>query len=261
MTDLIPFDYSGRQVRTVTVDGEPWFVAADVCAVLGIVETHRAVASLDDDEKDRHSVTTPGGVQEVVTINEPGLYSLVLRSRKPEAKLFKRWITHEVLPAIRATGSYGNVPALPDMNTPEGQLQIIEAWRASVVKTIEQAEEIKALKPKADYVDGFVNANDDLTLLRVLANQVGMKESALRELLVAQNVIYRKREGTRWSRSQGRQVAEYSWHAKAGYATWFVERDQPEAPRLHNGQMRTTLYATPVGKVKVAELVTRLGAA
>jgi anti-repressor protein len=245
----------------VTVDGEPWFVAADVCAVLDLGNPRSSLALLDDDEKGVHTVDTPGGPQQVTVINEPGLYSLVLRSRKTEAKLFKRWITHEVLPAIRATGSYGGVPALPDMNTPEGQLQIIEAWRASVVKAIEQAEEIKALKPKADYVDGFVNANDDLTLLRVLANQVGMKESALRELLVAQNVIYRKREGTRWSRSQGRQVAEYSWHAKAGYATWFVERDQPEAPRLHNGQMRTTLYATPVGKVKVAELVSRLGAA
>jgi prophage antirepressor-like protein len=115
-TELIPFDFEGRQVRVVTdAQGEPWFVAADVCAALHLPDTHKAVARLDDDEKGRNSIPTLGGDQEMTVVNEPGLYSLVLGSRKPEAKRFKRWVTHEVLPTIRKTGRYAlsGTPALP----------------------------------------------------------------------------------------------------------------------------------------------------
>ncbi len=100
------FNYNGNQVRTVVVNGEPWFVAKDVCEILEITWVKDAVEGLDEDEKGRAIIPTPGGNQQMTIINEPGLYSLVLRSRKPEAKQFKRWITHEVLPAIRKTGGY-----------------------------------------------------------------------------------------------------------------------------------------------------------
>jgi prophage antirepressor-like protein len=103
------FNFGERPIEVHTVNGEPWWVGRDVCEVLGISQPHRSIAQLDDDEKGRHTVTTLGGRQEVVIVNEAGLYSLILRSRKPEAKTFKRWITHEVLPAIRKTGAY-----LPD---------------------------------------------------------------------------------------------------------------------------------------------------
>ena len=93
-------------VRVVQVNGEPWFVAADVCRALEISNSRDAVARLDDDEKGVGSTDTLGGKQGMQIINEPGLYTLVLGSRKPEAKTFKRWVTHEVLPAIRKTGSY-----------------------------------------------------------------------------------------------------------------------------------------------------------
>lgn len=115
---LMPFDYEGREVRVVKDDqGEPWFVAADVCAVLQLPETHKAVARLDEDEKDRNSIPTPGGSQSMTVVSEAGLYSLVLGSRKPEAKRFKRWVTHEVLPTIRKTGSYV-VPAVATLPAP-----------------------------------------------------------------------------------------------------------------------------------------------
>jgi hypothetical protein len=94
------------QIRTTTVDGEPWFVAVDVCRALEVGNSRQAVARLDDDEKGVISTDTLGGRQDVSIINEPGLYTLVLGSRKPEAKAFKRWITHEVLPSIRKTGAY-----------------------------------------------------------------------------------------------------------------------------------------------------------
>ena len=115
---LMPFDYEGREVRVVKDDqGEPWFVAADVCAVLQLPETHKAVARLDEDEKDRNSIPTHGGSQSMTVVSEAGLYNLVLGSRKPEAKRFKRWVTHEVLPAIRKTGSYV-VPAVAPLPAP-----------------------------------------------------------------------------------------------------------------------------------------------
>jgi prophage antirepressor-like protein len=102
------FKYNGSQVRTILQDGEPWFVAKDVCDILEIDSTQ--TRRLDDDEKGLCSIQTLGGSQEVLAVNEPGLYSLVLGSRKPEAKQFKRWITHEVLPTIRQTGSYTTKP-------------------------------------------------------------------------------------------------------------------------------------------------------
>lgn len=100
------------QVRVVDVNGEPWFVAKDVCECLELTNTSQTLSYLDDDEKGITTNDTPGGQQEMSIVSEAGLYSLILRSRKPEAKAFKRWITHEVLPAIRKTGQYGGY-ALP----------------------------------------------------------------------------------------------------------------------------------------------------
>jgi len=117
MSQIIPFEFESHALR-VNLDaaGQPWFVAADVCAALDLPETHKAIARLDDDEKGRNSIPTPGGLQEMSVVNESGLYNLVLGSRKPEAKRFKRWITHEVLPSIRKTGAYASpmsITALP----------------------------------------------------------------------------------------------------------------------------------------------------
>lgn len=93
-------------VRTVMREGQPWFVAADVCRALEIANSRDAISRLDEDEKGVASTDTPGGRQVVTIVNEPGLYVLVMGSRKPEAKAFKRWITHEVIPAIRKHGAY-----------------------------------------------------------------------------------------------------------------------------------------------------------
>ena len=111
---LQTFDFEGSRLRTITDgDGEPWFVAADVCGVLGLGNPTQALARLDEDEKSSIRATLindegrPGqGAQTFTIVNEPGLYRLVLGSRKPEARRFKRWITHEVLPTIRKTGAY-----------------------------------------------------------------------------------------------------------------------------------------------------------
>lgn len=104
--NVIPFRFEAREVRTLLIDDQPWFVATDVCQALAIVNTARAMSRLDDDEKGIHSVNTLGGTQNMSTLNESGLYSLILTSRKAEAKRFKKWVTAEVLPAIRKHGRY-----------------------------------------------------------------------------------------------------------------------------------------------------------
>lgn len=107
MNDLKVFENPNLgKVRVVEQNGEPWFVAADVCRVLGLDDTGRAVSRLDDDELTRIKIGSGGQMREAYAVNESGLYALVLGSRKPEAKAFKRWVTHEVLPAIRRTGRY-----------------------------------------------------------------------------------------------------------------------------------------------------------
>jgi prophage antirepressor-like protein len=96
-----------QEIRTVTIKGEPWFVASDVCDILGIQNIRQNVASvLDDDEKGVCKIYTLGGNQEMSIVNESGLYALILRSRKPEAKKFRKWVTSEVLPSIRKHGFY-----------------------------------------------------------------------------------------------------------------------------------------------------------
>ena len=106
MNDVVPFNFENISVRVVMISGVPWWVASDVCRVLEITEGHRATSRLDDEDKGRHTVTTPGGRQDLTTINESGLYSLILTSRKEAAKRFKRWVTSEVLPSIRQNGGY-----------------------------------------------------------------------------------------------------------------------------------------------------------
>ena len=105
-TSLTPFAFGEHLVRTVERDGTPWFIATDVCSTLGILNPTQALAALDEDEKGLCLTYTPGGDQELLAVTESGLYHLVFKSRKPAAKAFRRWVTGEVLPAIRRTGSY-----------------------------------------------------------------------------------------------------------------------------------------------------------
>lgn len=102
------FDFQSHQIRVVMRNDEPWFVCTDVAETLGYATAKDAARNLDEDEKGRHIVPTLGGNQDLTIISESGLYALVLRSRKPEARKFAKWVTSEVLPSIRKTGGYGN---------------------------------------------------------------------------------------------------------------------------------------------------------
>ena len=136
------------QVRAVERGGILWFVARDVCACLGIGNAGDVIAALDDDEKGVDSIDTPGGRQEMSVVSEPGLYSLVLRSRKAEAKRFKRWIVHEVIPSIRRTGGYG-APALPNFRNPA---EAARAWADKEEQRLLEEQKRLALEQRMEEV-------------------------------------------------------------------------------------------------------------
>lgn len=128
----VTFNFGQHNVRTIDKDGEVWFVANDVCDVLDIANPRNATARLDDDEKGVVSNDTPGGTQELTVINESGLYSLVLSSRKEQAREFKRWVTREVLPTIRKTGRFVHQPE----PAPPPALPAPEANRADMLSVL-----------------------------------------------------------------------------------------------------------------------------
>ena len=135
MSNIIPFDFNGASVRTITDgNGDPWFVAKDVADILGYRDATDATRGLDDDEKGTQSVRTLGGDQDMIVISESGLFAAVLRSQRPEAKAFRKWVTSEVLPSIRKTGKYSAKPAV-------AQLQV-QAKIASLKEIIEVARDI-----------------------------------------------------------------------------------------------------------------------
>lgn len=155
-------------IRVSAVDGEPWFVAKDVCDALGIATNH-VKDGLDSDEVANLPITEIGpkhGGKTPLVVSEPGLYKLIMRSRKPEAKAFQRWVTHEVLPAIRKTGGY--IAAKQD-ETPE---QIMARAVIVAQDTIErQKKQLDELRPKAMFADA-VAASDGTCLVGELAKMI-----------------------------------------------------------------------------------------
>lgn len=145
-------------VRIILRDNEPWFVAADVCRALEILQPTRACERLDDDEKGVSSIHTLGGNQELLTVSESGLYSLVLGSRKPEAKEFKRWITHEVIPSIRKNGGYiQNSKQFVDALIPDGNKELKQMMEILCDQLIESQKEIAKLRPKSEFADNMLD--------------------------------------------------------------------------------------------------------
>ncbi len=156
MTEIANFQHDQfGQIRVTTINGDPWFLANDVCACLGLANVGQALASLDDDEKD--SITSNDvnrGTPQRSAISEAGLYSLILRSRKPEAKAFKRWVTHEVLPSIRRRGGYLTPEAAEQALTdPDFIIRLATDLKTERAKTAELAAKIKADEPKIVFAD------------------------------------------------------------------------------------------------------------
>ena len=144
------------RVRTTIICGDPWFVAADVCRALDLGNPTRALDRLDNDERTLISIKGASNGKPVNGVNEPGLYSLVLGSRKPEAKKFKRWITHEVIPAIRKTGGY-HVPQSPEEQMAQGLL-------AAQKLLAEKDKRIEEMRPKEIFADAVSVSKTDILI-------------------------------------------------------------------------------------------------
>lgn len=150
MSKLIPFSYGDNLIRVVNDEetGEQLWVARDICAVLEYKEVSKTVAKLDDDEKLTRKFFVSGQNREMLCVNESGLYTLILRSNKLEAKPFKRWVTHEVLPSIHKTGSYGQsqqVDLSPILELMQQQMQMMMQILENQKKSLESQ---KSLTPK-----------------------------------------------------------------------------------------------------------------
>lgn len=182
-------------IRVVTKESDAWFVATDVCKVLEIGNPSMAVNRLDDDEKGVNTIETPGGTQRMVVINESGLYSLILTSRKEEAKRFKKWITAEVLPSIRKHGMYATAETIEQMlSRPESIQAMLTNLMNEQLKNRELEAKIHADQPKLDTYHRIMDSESTFTLTEV-AKENGMTEYKLRSILMEAGVVYRKEKG------------------------------------------------------------------
>lgn len=204
------------EIRTTLIENEPWFVAVDVCRALEIGNSSQAISRLDADEKMITLISNEGnkrGNPNMTVVNEPGLYTLILSSRKPEAKAFKRWITHDVIPMIRKTGGYMTDSLLeriqkePAVIVEFAQALILEKNR---VKALEC--ELNTAKPKADYYDAFINP-DDCTNIRTTAKELKIPERKFVQFLLKEKYLFRSPSG---------QLLPYNKDSNAGL---FIVRD------------------------------------
>ena len=183
------------ELRTIEKDGEIWFVAKDVCDALELTNPTMALGRLEDDERAKFNLGRQGNAN---IVNEYGLYSLVLASRKPEAKSFKRWVTHEVLPSIRKTGQYSNLP--------QDYLSALKALVASGEAKQKAEQELAIAQPKANYTDNVLSSEGYMTATQI-AKDYGKSAKWLNRLLHVEGIQYKS----------GNQWILYAKYADKGY--------------------------------------------
>lgn len=210
--EVYRFPATGADVRTVVIDDEPWFVARDVCAVLDISNGRMAVSRLDADGVSTTDVIdSMGRTQQASIINEAGLYELIFQSRKPEAKAFRRWVTSEVLPALRRTGRYEVAPALPK--------SYAEALR-ELASTVEERDAVKAelaiAAPKADSFDAYQSADGTHSfseVAKMLHAETGLGRNNLMRRLREERVLMANNEPYQQYAHHFHVVAQWFEHA------------------------------------------------
>lgn len=190
MNDILVFHYKSSEVRTVELNGEPWFVLKDVCAVLGISNHKMTAQRLDSDEVSLTDLTdSMGRQQETTVINESGLYNVILRSDKPEAKPFRKWVTSEVLPSIRKHGAYMTPQKIEEvLLNPDTIISLAQQLKEEKAKTAK-------LAPAAEYARNFLLASGG-RLVSSIAKDYGMSAQRFNQILNALDIQYRK--GGQW---------------------------------------------------------------
>lgn len=197
MNNIQIFKYENNDVRTVEMNGEPWFVLKDVCGVLGL-SNHKVTAQrLDRDEVSQTYLTDSiGRKQETTVINESGLYSVILRSDKPEAKPFRKWVTSEVLPSIRKNGGYiaGQEQLSPEELMAKALLVANKTLAEREARISELTVQNTIMLPKARYFDEMISRNT-LTNFRETAKELGISEKAFIRFLIDKKYIFRNQRG------------------------------------------------------------------
>ena len=178
-------------VRAVEVEGEPWFVAADVCGALELDNVSMAVDRLDDDERGVSPIDTLGGMQRMKIVSESGLYALVLGSRKEEAKAFKRWVTHDIIPAIRKHGGYLTPSKIEEaLLNPDVLIRLATDLKLAQEQRKALEAQNAVLLPKADFYDAVIESSDTIemaTVAKIL--NVGIGRNRLFEILREQKIL------------------------------------------------------------------------
>lgn len=270
MSSIIPFTFpsTGHQIRVIGDAESPLFHHGDICAALQHTNPTVAARMLDDEDSvmvDLREITagqtalnpsfpTPAtGNSQARFVTESGMYTLALASKAPGAKQFRRWLTHEVIPSIRRTGSYSLAPAgptLPDLTTPSGVLALAEQFVETARQLVEADERIREMEPKALAHDTFLSAQDGDVLVRQAAKLMGWQEQLLRQFLIEEHLIYRRQATcgqTQWDfyaahREHFRAVektVEHTWGRCAHY----------------------TLFVRPAGLVLIQKRITKRQAA
>ena len=200
MNNIQIFKYENNDVRTVEMNGEPWFVGNDVAAALGYGKgkslANAVTNHVDSEDKGVTELMTPGGKQNVTIINESGLYSLILSSKLPTAKQFKRWVTSEVLPSIRKNGGYiaGQEQLSPEELMAKALLVANKTLAERDARISELTVQNTIMLPKARYFDELISRNT-LTNFRETAKELGISEKAFIRFLIDKKYIFRNQRG------------------------------------------------------------------
>lgn len=247
-------------IRTLCNGGVLHFVASDVCRALDIKNSRDTIRRLDNDEKGVALIDTRGGKQSLNVVNEYGLYNLVLASRKPEAKAFKRWITHEVIPAIRQHGMYATAETveamLSDSDTAIKLLTTLKEERQARLEAEVQLEQVKTenaiqkqviaeFKPIKEYVDTILASEDTLTITQIAADY-GMSAKCLNKILNVQHII----------RNVSGQWILFKKYMGKGYT-----KSETIIVKRKDGTDKTVMHTlwTQKGRLKIHDLLTSLG--
>lgn len=234
MNGLKLFNFEGSEVRTLTVDGNPYFVGKDVADILGYSNGSRDInAHTDLEDRLKYRISTAGQMREQTIINESGLYSLILSSKLPSAKRFKRWVTSEVLPAIRKHGGYLTDAKLQEaLLNPDTIITLATQLKREKEARLMAEQRANELSTKADYCD-VILANKSLVTITQIAKDYGMSGKAMNQLLHEKGVIYKqgsvwllyaKYQGTGWTQSETKIITTRDGMEKAVLNTKWTQK-------------------------------------
>lgn len=227
------------EIRTVNISGEPWFVAADVCKALELSNPTVATDRLDEDERSKFNLGRQG---ETIVINEPGLYSLVLGSRKPEAKAFKRWITHEVVPSIRSHGAYLTDDMVEKVLTdPDTIIRLAQQIKEAKAQLAQAEDTIRLMEPKAAYYDAVAESRGSLNF-RETAKLFKIKERDFIGFLIEQKMVYRNSRGriVPYAEYNGKyfEMGEVTYNSSVGQRSTVYTKITPQGRQAIHNRLR-----------------------